>query len=278
MNTDKLGILPILPVYNEQARLSDTIEYYSQYLRKILVIDNYSTDDTLIIASGYPNVDICQKQNNGTTETQEWHDWLTSTFPSRYYLHLSCSERLSQKFLTSLSSFCLDSLDLVFTNRISFTGIYDTSLVYSKLSRAILGLPSIHEVCRFCSFNAIKVAPISIHSNFGPAKSLVRSSSFSDKRLAIIHHRDSDLTNIFKKHLDYARNTATTIHKPNHFLIKWISRELVFIFVALAHRKLSWGIFRELLARIVMHIQIYLYAQESKLIVHASGSTTPLRK
>lgn len=258
-------ILPILPVYNEESRIRDTINYYTAAFSRILVIDNYSTDDTLLIASRYPNVDICQKQNNGTIETQEWHDWLICAHPSAYYLHLSCSERLSPKFLSKLTGFCAESIDLVYTNRISLTGIYDTSYVYSNLLRAVLGLPAIHEVCRFSSINAIKAAPITIHANFGPARSHVNSASFLDKELAIIHYRDPDLISTFNKHLAYAKHNSTFISHPNYYLIKWTIREIAFVIIAFLYCKLSWGILRELFARIVMHIQIYLLAQEAKI-------------
>ena len=81
--------LLVLATYNEELRISQTLEYYTKLGKLIHIIDNQSEDKTIEIASHF-NVNILSHSNSGTTESPEWFSWLLNELPSQYYLFLSC--------------------------------------------------------------------------------------------------------------------------------------------------------------------------------------------
>ena len=91
----------ILPVFNEEKRLQEVLNYYIPLLGSLDLIDNFSSDNTLKIANTCAGVKIYQKHNSGTNETTEWFHWLLEEIPSEYYLFLSCSASKRNGFLSS---------------------------------------------------------------------------------------------------------------------------------------------------------------------------------
>ena len=65
-------ITAYVPVYNEENRIRKFLDYYSQFLEQIIVVDNFSRDKTFDIANSYKNTKCYRKKNNGATETNEW--------------------------------------------------------------------------------------------------------------------------------------------------------------------------------------------------------------
>ena len=60
----------LILTYNEQENISRTLDSIS-WVQKILIIDSYSTDDTVKLASSYPNVSVVQRAFD--SHTKQWN-------------------------------------------------------------------------------------------------------------------------------------------------------------------------------------------------------------
>jgi len=260
MYTTLSSILPVLPVCNEETRLLEVLTYYRPYFTNILVVDNHSTDNTSSICSKFNNISYVLHRNSGTTECPQWRDWLVSCFPSSYYLFLSCSERLSHAFLERLPYYIDEQTDIVYINRFNKTGSFDTSFIFSDLITAAGFRSYTHKVCRFVSYRAYSSIPIIIHDNFGSSSHMYDTHVDLSDAHAITYIREINPEKIFLKHMNYAKMESVHIRKPLQHLIYWITREIIFLLIAIARFKLNQVIINELLIRVIMHIQIYIYA------------------
>src|ERR1700730_5568616 len=54
------GLTALILTYNEQENISRTLDSIS-WVPRILIIDSYSTDETVKLASSYPNVSVVQR-------------------------------------------------------------------------------------------------------------------------------------------------------------------------------------------------------------------------
>ena len=64
------NITPLILIYNESPNIKRTIEKLT-WAKKIVVIDSYSTDDTLYILENYPQVKVWQREFD--THAQQWN-------------------------------------------------------------------------------------------------------------------------------------------------------------------------------------------------------------
>jgi hypothetical protein len=82
----------VLPVCNESARVRFALDYICSFCSNVLVIDNFSMDDTVgIIREHFSSVTVVQIQNTGTTETPDWWRKATRYFNSPFVYFASCS-------------------------------------------------------------------------------------------------------------------------------------------------------------------------------------------
>jgi hypothetical protein len=62
-------ITPVILTYNEAANIGRSLERLT-WAREIVIVDSHSTDDTLAIAGGFPNVRVMQRPFD--THAQQW--------------------------------------------------------------------------------------------------------------------------------------------------------------------------------------------------------------
>ena len=74
-------ITAIIPVFNEQQNIAAAIASVS-FADEILVVDAYSTDDTVAIATKHPKVKVLQHEYNYSAAQKNWaipqaqHEWI----------------------------------------------------------------------------------------------------------------------------------------------------------------------------------------------------------
>ena len=257
----KKSIGYILPTYNEKDRIDAVLTYYSAFDIQVIVVDNYSTDETAAIASTYPFTLTVLNKNSGTTETREWTDWLLDSYPFDYYVFFSCSERLSPRFMSSISDFHVSGLDLVYVNRSSFTGS-SPSLVFDHPLDLLFFRQSYLPCCRFVSARCLASIEINIHANFRPYRTYWNSKDIYDPEFAMIHIRPVVDCLQLRKMLEYASIDACLLFSEcgsgGRQAFRLVLRELVVLLILMLQLRLTSIRKRELFARVAMHLQFYV--------------------
>jgi len=255
----------VLPVFNEEARIVSTLEYYSYLEKKIYIIDNFSTDNTIKLANNF-NVEVLKYANSGTIETPEWTLWLLNALNYQYFLFLSCSEELSGNALSSISSLVQKKIELCYWRRISFTN-NEESLIFDSLTDLLTFRRSGQYTCRFASRIALKdnYLKIKIHDNFKSFRKYCLYIEDSNHPNLIKHCRPATDFNVLKKLLYYAKaesadalsSRSRTFFVSNFYLIRCM-RELLYMILLFLSFRLTQTRANELLARIILHLQIYI--------------------
>ncbi len=255
------GITFLLPTYNEESRINRVLEYYTKF-SKVLIIDNYSTDNTCDIASSY-DTEIFLFKNSGTIQTKEWFLFATELCKTDYFVLLSTSEFIPEPLIYKFETIAISKeFDMV-------SNVVDTYTCGEKiplyggrwgfLNRKIQRFFNKHEI----NYNEIKIhAPFVINN---PNKVLYLGSS---SKYIISHIRDSDVYSLTMKHLAYAKVESDTILlSGNNFGLCRFLKLILKEFIRLLQVPLtSWNFvtFREIWARIVMHSFIYYFFLEKK--------------
>lgn len=258
----------VLPVFNEELRIHKLLSYLSVKCSSILVVDNFSTDSTLsIIQAHFPDVQIVQISNDGTTETSEWWQKCSKYISFSYVYIASCSEYPTYYLLDYLSVFAENNLgDLLEVPRLSLTSGYSTDLLYcsalSVFAKRILPAT----VVRFVRWKSVDPTLIFPHSSFKNQTACnTISISASNAKLCIHHHRPYPSLASFSKHTAYAINYAKTRLKNNFFLavIDSLLRSILDtlrVFRAALELKLSKVLLIEFFLRLIMHFQVIFYS------------------
>ena len=250
----------VLTTSNEEGRIRNVLCYYLRFFSAIELVDNDSVDQTIEIAKEFQGVNVHRKRNSGTIENTKWFRWLLTTFPASHYLLLSCSEVLSPDFIEMIPMLIQNNVDLFYVNRRSFTDNIDTSMIFGGLP-VILGLKQFsHETCRFFSARCVQEEQILIHDNFKSFRSRYHTVISMKPELAITHLRIGDTYKLLTKILAYSREEAQAyrLSNPLFRLLRGICRELLVLLFIMIRLKSSHLVVTELLARVVMHLQIYL--------------------
>jgi glycosyltransferase involved in cell wall biosynthesis len=256
----------VLPVSNEESRLREVLEYYKILGDRIYIVDNCSTDSTVAIASEY-NTYIVSHRNDGSTENPSWFRWLLSTIKAEKYLFLSCSERFTYSALRFLAEIEPQSVDLCYMPRVSYTG-GQKSLIYGSIV-SIVGLSSeTLNVCRFISRNALLEScdKIIIHDNFRSFRYRHNCVTCNQKNIYIKHMRPLTSYDTLAKLLAYARIEAGSRSCGfQSFLILFskIIREFLVAVILFFSFRLSRIRLRELLARVIYHLSVFLILDSS---------------
>lgn len=256
---EKIDIIMVLPVYNESKRLKETLSYYLGYGIDILVVDNYSSDDTYDIASSFP-VRLVRQKNKGTTETVEWLSWLCNYLKHNYIMFLSCSEFLSDSYVSFVKAH-FASFDIIYSFRSSYTGPEVSLFLQNPLS--LLGLlgNSHDPCCRSVDrcFLSKYVDKVKIHDSFLSLKSYSTYIVLGKSIYNLVHRRPITSSRELHKLVDYSYHQSVVL--PNRSLLTLLKRivyELAVGIALLITFRLSMIQFREILARICLHIMHYV--------------------
>jgi glycosyltransferase involved in cell wall biosynthesis len=244
----------ILPVYNEEARVGRVIEYYKQFAR-LLVIDNFSTDNTKQIVQKL-GVELIQYKNPGTIQTPEWFRHVTALFDNDYFLLLSCSEFIPLPLLEIFNQTAIErTYDVVSCVRDSYTCGKMIPLWggRSRLTEA--------RIERFFNKQGMDYDSIVIHGKFSPTqKNRLLQLPRAEKNV-IVHIRDFDAPSLIKKITEYA--VVEAHHRAElGKSISCVSLLVLFLkeiirFIQLPVSLWSRIALREVWARMVMHSVIY---------------------
>lgn len=240
----------VLPTFNEQNRLEHVIQYYSRF-GKIIIVDNFSTDNTLKIAEKY-GIKVLTKRNSGTTQTSEWTSWLKSVLGEVPIIALSCSELMSPVTITEIqTNLSRDDVALVRLVTYPITKGVQLNLWGNKKRFVERGL----------HLGRINIGAVRIHAPYEPLKASNFKTITLDDKFYIEHLRVGRLSTELIKVISYAKVEAHEILSTEHntpalILIKSILRELVKIFNLrnIFYFKITIS---EIFIRIVMHLVIY---------------------
>jgi len=259
------GVAVILPTSNEEDRVKNVLDYYGFLENAIYVIDNNSNDSTVSIVQACHGVELYSKSNPGTTECEEWFFWLTNTILAEYYLFLSCSERLSCAYFKRLRSLIDDRCDLYYTNRISYTGNYESILfngykgIFNPAMRPI--------VCRFIKRDVLiaNYKNILIHDNFKSFAPYYNQIVDKDPDCAVIHLRPYPDLRELKKLVDYALVESRSLSGSYlRYAAKNILSELFISAILFAMGRLKFPDNINIVSRIAMHLNVYVLAVTSR--------------
>lgn len=258
----------VLPTFNEEGRVKQVLDYYGFLENVIYVIDNNSNDATVSIVQGCHGVKLYSKSNPGTTECEEWFFWLVNTISADYYLFLSCSERLSCPYFNRLRSLIDDRCDLYYTDRISYTGNYE-SIVFNGYKSIFSPNAMRPSVCRFIKRDVLvaNYKNILIHDNFKSFAPHYRQIVDKDPDCAVIHLRPYPDLSELKKLVDYASVESRSLSGSYmRHAAKNILRELFIAAKLFAMGRLKFPDNIDLVSRIAMHLNVYVLAVTSRQV------------
>ncbi len=244
----------ILPVYNEDARVRRVIEYYKPFA-KLLVIDNFSSDNTQRIAQEL-GVELIHYKNPGTIQTPEWFRHVASLITTDYFLLLSCSEFIPISLLEQFNEIAVNgSYDVVSCVRDSYT----CGELIPLWGGRFKGIEA--RIERFYNRKGLDYDAIVIHGSFSPTHRDRLLQLPRDARYVIAHLRDADARYLINKSVDYASVEAKHREKKKNpisgltLLGLFIKEILRFIHLPIS----QWNriALREIWARMVMHSVTY---------------------
>jgi len=232
----------VLPVYDEEARVARTIEYYRPFAR-LLAVDNFSSDRTAEIVRGL-GVELVQHRNAGTIQTPEWMRHVAGLIETDYFALLSCSELIPVPLLERYDEVARDgSADVVSTLRRSYTCGELLPYLFEE-----------YRAERFFNRKALDYDRVVIHGRFWPLRADRLLELPRDERTLLLHLRDSDAMSLVLKHAEYAgveaRHRRAQGERPR--LARPLAAELLRLFRTLFAGANRIAL-REVWARMVMH-------------------------
>ena len=251
----------ILPVYNEEDRINSTLDYCIRDLgikENLIIIDAFSQDKTKLLVDEYIKkfkfISLLSKKNDGTTETQEWVNWLLENIKSKYYIFLSCSEKITKKTLDLYKTNLKKDIDLIYVNRKSMLNNNDISYIYSNLFDVLFFKKTYMPLCRFASYKGLKIINTSIHDNWLTESKKVNTLHKKQNKYSILHFKRGSFIKNSYKHLDYAKLES---NKKNLIPISYLRflREFIYLLLLTITFRINRAIFIELNLRMIYHLQ-----------------------
>jgi glycosyltransferase involved in cell wall biosynthesis len=92
---DLTAITPLILTYNEEANIGRTLDRLT-WAERVVVVDSYSDDATVDIATSYDNVDLVQREFDD--HTTQWNYGLDQV-ESEWVLSLDADYQVSEKFI-----------------------------------------------------------------------------------------------------------------------------------------------------------------------------------
>ncbi len=95
-------ITPVILTYNEEANIARVLDAL-EWAKDIVVVDSYSTDETLSIIKNYPNVALFQRKFD--RHTNQWNFAIVETdIKTDWVLALDADYVLTKKFIEEISA------------------------------------------------------------------------------------------------------------------------------------------------------------------------------
>jgi len=94
------GITPLVLTFNEAPNIDRTLARL-QWAERVVVVDSFSTDETLAICGRYPNVDL--KQRRFDNHTDQWN-WGLDQIATEWVLSLDADYVLTEALIDELSA------------------------------------------------------------------------------------------------------------------------------------------------------------------------------
>jgi glycosyltransferase involved in cell wall biosynthesis len=95
-------ITPLILTYNEAPNIERTLKRLT-WADRIVIIDSYSTDETLDIVAAYPQVEVFQRKFD--THTYQWNFGIQQV-RTGWILSLDADYVLSEKFINEIKQLC----------------------------------------------------------------------------------------------------------------------------------------------------------------------------
>lgn len=237
----------VLNAYNEERRIGSILRYYKEF-GEVVLVDNFSSDATIAIASSLGVKYYCKK-NDGTVQTTDWIYWLKETIGSRPYVSLSCSEYLSPDTIRAIQSqLLMPGVGVVELEMKSFTDGIELPL-WGKHKRYVE---------RGLHLGRIDIAAVRIHAPFIVSDTSKYKTVRLESDYYVEHLRVTHFASELIKVTNYARIEAMQIEvtKPlvklgksvlREFLNFLILRNFLYMSISLPH----------LYLRCIMHYVIY---------------------
>jgi len=264
----------VLPTFNEEGRIENTLRHFVSLCKKVLVIDNFSTDATRnLIENLFPSVEVQLVRNRGTSETPDWWISVSPYISAEYVVFGSCSENIPREILELYEKVADSNIgEIISVPRRTFTGKYPTDSLFGHPS----SLLSLHDkpshVVRMVRWSSIAPSLIYPHDSFRSQKHCKRLIlDFPDKSLCIHHYRPFPGMNTYRKHSSYAKCYAE-YHCHNSFAVALFdstSRAILDgmrMVRAIILKRCNKAVACEFMLRMVMHSQVVLYAAMAKRV------------
>ncbi len=259
--SNKKKCLMVLTTHNEEDRIERVLKYYTKF-GEVVVVDNYSSDNTIKIAEKFCNK-IIKFKNNGAAQTPDFYHNLIKEIGHPYIILLSCSEFIPEKLLHFFFNISLnEKYGLVRTVVDSYTCGENIKLWGGRF-RFID-----RKIERFFDLERLDINNIDIHK---PYSLINKNDEFELDRkedYVISHIRDSDTKSLIIKHLGYADVEADSyLEKGNPMtifsLLKLMFKEMLRFF-QLPLKHMGFVAQREIMARVAMHFFIFFISREKK--------------
>lgn len=244
----------ILPTYNEESRVRRIVDYYKPFA-KIIVVDNFSTDKTVDILQTI-GIEVVRHKNNGSIQTKEWMNFITTIIDTEYVLLLACTEFISPPLLALYNEVAIKKeYDLVSNVRDSYT----CGELIPLWGGRFKGTDA--RIERFMNMHTLNLDAIKIHGHFLPNDKNRILYLPREKDHVIAHLRDSDAFSLINKIADYA--SVEALHRARNgnaitfSKLVLLSLKEFLRFLLLPPSKWNRVAMREIWTRIVMHSIIY---------------------
>ena len=139
-------ITPVILTYNEAANIGRSLERLS-WAREVVIVDSHSTDETLAIASRFPNVRTVQRPFD--THAQQWRFAVEETgITSDWVLRLDADYMVEPALREEMAGLKPDPATAAY--EIAFTYCIDGRPLRASLSlpRDVIGIVVIDLICR----------------------------------------------------------------------------------------------------------------------------------
>lgn len=224
---DKLGMnyTAVILARNERERLPLVLKNF-ECLVNVLVVDNYSTDETREIAESYKRRWIQVQNEGGFCETEEWMQQVWPHLTTPYMLLAACAESLPISLLAAYDSIAINGqYAVVLANRISITAGLPIPIDYPP---AWLSWKYQGEI-RFFRKGAVCYLGNQVHNRGRiTVKDCYVLKLGRDPDFCFYQYRDYDASETEAKHNVYNNTLALQLYKKGEKpdFIKWVFRAL----------------------------------------------------
>jgi glycosyltransferase involved in cell wall biosynthesis len=196
------NIYPLVITRNEQIHIARLLDILSASFNYILVVDSFSSDDTVKLAQGYSNVDVVQRKFLGFSDQLNFGvDRIANQFGEGWFFRIDADE--------VISTGCINTLKIAVS---SIPNAYSTVSVVRKFIFR-------NKVIRFGGYGDIRIARLGRIGN-------ARFDSYAmDEKLhtlglcypaecTIYDHNLNDIDFFIQKHLSYSNLELINIFGP----------------------------------------------------------------